>query len=67
MTVLGLRKDAPRSSYAAGGGPGDQTTVVTVKVTNSGSRPRDLLVSLNMTYGADGNEAEAVFDSENKL
>jgi hypothetical protein len=39
--------------------------VVTVKATNSGTRPHELLVSLNMTYGADGNEAEAVFDSEN--
>lgn len=67
MTVLGLRKDAPRSSYAAGGGPGDQTVVVTVKVTNSGTRPHDLSVFLNMAYGADGNEAEAVFDSETAI
>jgi hypothetical protein len=65
MTVLGLRRNAPRSSYASGGSPGTQTVVVTVKVTNGADHPIDLLVMLSLSYGADGNAAEEVYDTEN--
>jgi hypothetical protein len=64
MTVLGLNRNARRSSYAAGGHPGDQTVVVTVKVTNGADHPIDLAVTLSCSYGADGNAAEEVYDSE---
>jgi hypothetical protein len=64
MTVLGLNRNASRSSYAAGGHPGDQTVVATVKVTNGADHPIDLNVTLSLSNGADGIAAEDVFDPD---
>lgn len=49
--------------YAAGGKPGEQMTVFTIKVTNTGKQAWDAtLASPSVTYGANGQSAEDIFD-----
>lgn len=51
------------SQYAAGGHPGDPMAIFTVRITNgTKSALKGDLVTVQTTYGKDGNEAEAVYD-----
>lgn len=57
---LGRGKVGP---YAAGGTPGDPAVIVTVQIKNGGTKRLDLTeVSVIVRLGADGREAEQVFD-----
>lgn len=55
---------ATASAYAAGAKKGDHLATFTVRITNSGSEKFDTaLASVDVSYGNDGDSAEAVFDS----
>lgn len=54
------------SELAAGGRPGEPMVVFTIKVTNKSDQNLDGdLLSVDATYGKDGENADTVFDSSN--
>jgi hypothetical protein len=56
------------SQYAAGGKPGDVGVVVTVTLQNSSSSTFDTsLAQVKLASGANGDQAESVFDSDQNL
>jgi hypothetical protein len=56
------------SQYAAGGKPGDVGVVVTVTLQNSSSSTFDTsLAQVKLASGANGDQAESVFDSNQNL
>lgn len=58
------RKQGKIGEYAAGGKAGGPMTVFTIKVTNGSTQTFDAaLVSPQVTYGAEGDEADSVYDS----
>jgi hypothetical protein len=64
VAVVSATKFA-KSETAAGGQPGEVGVKVTVKVTNKSKQVVDLdLLNVGLKAGADGLEAEKIFDSE---
>ena len=56
------------SQYASGGTPGGSGVIVTVTIRNGTKKTADLtLTTVKLAYGANGDQADDVFDSENGL
>lgn len=54
--------------YASGGTPGGSAVMVTVTIRNGTSKTADLsLTTVKLGYGANGDQAEQVFDSEHSV
>jgi hypothetical protein len=54
--------------YAVGGTPGGPGVIVTVTIKNGSKETADLtLTTVKLAYGANGDQAEEVFDSEHNL
>jgi hypothetical protein len=66
-SVSGVRSYTP-SQYAAGTKPGDAAIIITVKIKNGTQKPFDpSLFTVNVKAGADGVQAEQIFDNSSGL
>lgn len=66
-SVISVQRFTP-SSTAAGTHPGQVGIKVTVKLTNNSSQQLDLtLADVHVKSGANGTQADGIFDSENNL
>lgn len=66
-TVVSVRRFTP-SDTAAGTHPGQVGIRVTAKITNNSGQQLDLtLADVHVKTGADGTQADTIFDSENNL
>jgi hypothetical protein len=66
-SVSGVRSYTP-SQYAAGTKPGDAAIIITVKIRNGTKKPFDpSLFTVHVKAGADGVQAEQIFDNSSGL
>lgn len=54
--------------YASGGEPGGSAVMVTITIRNGSKKAADLsLTTVSLAYGANGDQADQVFDSEHSV